>query len=210
MTVSLHDGIGGLELALQSEANLVLRSLRAALNALETADEELASEVVAADLAIDRASVDLHESIYRLLACQSPVAVDLRLVLAMLHVNLHLERAGDECVTIAKLVRLTAELPREPRVLEGFEEMGTRAEEMLGLAVDCFLRRDSPGCGALVDLDDLIDSSNRRVVGRVLESSAGKELGEWAVRMVIVSRCLERIGDHAVEIGEQTARVAAR
>ncbi len=114
MRVSLHDGIGGLELALQSEANLVLRSLRAALNALETADEELASEVVAADLAIDRASVDLHESIYRLLACQSPLAVDLRLVLAMLHVNLHLERAGDECVTIAKLVRLTAELPREP------------------------------------------------------------------------------------------------
>jgi phosphate transport system protein len=125
----------------------------------------------------------------------------------MLHVNLHLERAGDECVTIAKLVRLTAELPREPRLLDGFEEMGTRAEEMIRLAVDCFLRRDPPGCAALVELDDLIDSSNRRVVGHVLESSAGEELGEWAVRMVIVSRCLERIGDHAVEIGEQTARL---
>jgi phosphate transport system protein len=207
MTVSLHDGIGGLELALQSEANLVLRSLRAALNALEAADEELASEVIAADHAIDRASAELHESIYRLLACQSPVAVDLRLVLAMLHVNLHLERAGDECVTIAKLVRLTAELPREPRLLEGFEEMGARAEEMIGLAVDCFLRRDAPGCAALVDLDDLIDSSNRRVVDHVLESSAGEDLDEWAVRMVIVSRCLERIGDHAVEIGEQTAHL---
>jgi phosphate transport system protein len=207
MAVSLHDGIGGLELALQSEANLVLRSLRAALNALEAADGELAAEVIAADHAIDQASHGLHASIYQLLACQSPVAIDLRLVLAMLHVNIHLERAGDECVTIAKLVRLTLELPREERLLEGFEEMGGRAEEMLRLAVDCFLRRDARGCAALGDLDDLIDALNRQVVDHVLDCCSGRDLGEWALRMVVVSRCLERIGDHAVEIGEQTARL---
>ncbi len=209
VTVSLQDGIGGLELALQEEANLVLRSLRAVLNALEDADVELASEVIAADNAVDRASLALHESIHRLLATQAPVAIDLRLVLAMLHVNLHLERAADECVTIAKLVRLTAALPREPRLLEGFGEMGLRAEEMIRVAVDCFLRRDAAGCRGLVDLDDLIDWENRRIVGRVLETTRGRELHEWAVRMVIVSRCLERIGDHAVEIGEQTAYLVA-
>jgi phosphate transport system protein len=204
--ISLEDGIGGLELALQAEANLVLRSLRAALNALGSNDYELAAEVVAADTAIDSASIELHESIHRLLACQAPVAIDLRLVLAMLYVNLHLERTGDECVTIAKLVRLTAELEPDERLLEDFEEMGSRAEEMIRLAVDCFLRRDSPGSAELAALDDLIDGSNRRFAAHVLEGGDG-ELNEWAVRMVIVSRCLERIGDHAVEIGEQTLRL---
>jgi phosphate transport system protein len=207
MTVSLHDGIGQLELALQVEGNLVLRSLRAVLNALAEADEELAREVIAADDGIDRAALEVHESIHRLLARQAPVAVDLRQVLAMLHVNLHLERAADECVTIAKLVRLTASLPQEPRLLEGFEEMGSRAEEMIRLAVDCFLRRDLLGAEGLVDLDELIDRANRRVVGHVLAIGHDRELREWGVRMVIVSRCLERVGDHAVDIGEQAAYV---
>ena len=124
----------------------------------------------------------------------------------MLHVNLHLERMADYCVTIAKLDEARATGSRPTRLLvEGFEEMGARAEEMIRVALDSFAKRDVERAESLVDLDELIDRANRRVVGHVLALGADPELREWGLRMILVSRCLERIGDHAVDIGEQTA-----
>jgi phosphate transport system protein len=141
--IALQDGIGGLELALQAESNLVLRLLRSALNALEDGDDELAHEVIAADDDVDRAYLEVQETVHTLLAQQAPVAVDLRRLLGMLHVNLHLERAADECVTIAKLVRLSVELGTDLSVLESLLEMGARAEEMVRVSVDALRRSRS-------------------------------------------------------------------
>jgi phosphate transport system protein len=183
----------------------VLRSLRSTLNALQRQDVELADEVIAFDDEVDRACLQIHESIHMLLAQQAPVAVDLRQVLAMLHVNLHLERAADYCVTIAKLVRLVEGLPAHAPLVEALEEMGARAEEMIRVALDAFLRRDLAAAETLVDLDELIDRANRRLVYQLLRLGDDEELREWGLRMVLVSRCLERIGDHAVDVGEQTA-----
>ena len=205
MALSLQQGIDQLELALQEEANLVLRSLRAAINALGAQDVELADEVVAFDDDVDRAFFGVQEAIHTLLARQTPVAVDLRRVLAMLHVNLHLERMADYCVTIAKLTKLTAGLTAEEELLLGFEEVGSRAEEMIRIAIDSFLTGDLEGAESLVDLDELIDRANRRIVGHVLALYGDEDKREWGLRMIIVSRCFERIGDHAVDIGEQTA-----
>ena len=140
-----------------------------------------------------------------LLARQTPVAIDLRLVLAVLRVNLHLERMADYCVTIAKLTKLTHGLTTDQPLLHAFDEMGARAEEMLRTAVDSFLARDVAGAERLVDLDELIDRANRRVVSNVLRFAGDESRHEWGLRMIIVSRCIERIGDHAVDIGEQTA-----
>jgi phosphate transport system protein len=83
--------------------------------------------------------------------------------------------------------------------------MGSRAEEMIRVALDSFRDRNAARAEALVDLDELIDRANRRVVGHVLSLGGDPALREWGLRMIIVSRCLERIGDHAVDIGEQTA-----
>ena len=83
--------------------------------------------------------------------------------------------------------------------------MGARAEEMIRTAVDSFLSRDVEGAERLVDLDELIDRANRRVVSNVLRFAGDESRHEWGLRMIIVSRCIERIGDHAVDIGEQTA-----
>src|SRR4029079_19310064 len=130
---------------------------------------------------------------------------DLRLVLAMLHTNLHLERCADYCVTIAKLVKLTADLPREEGLIEAFGEMGLRAEQMLRVAVDSFANRDLARAESLVELDELIDRANRRAMEQVCEIADDLEKRRWGLRMLIVSRCLERIGDLAVDIGEQTA-----
>jgi phosphate transport system protein len=205
MRITLQEDLDTLQASLAEEADLVLRSLRGALNALEEGDAELADEVIAFDDEVDRCYFAIEEGIQELLARQTPVAVDLRLVLAMLHINLHLERMADYCVTIAKLTKLAQGLPTEESIFEGFEEMGSRAEEMIRVALRSFDERDLALAESLVELDELIDRSNRRVVEKVLELGQSAERQEWGMRMLLVSRCLERIGDHAVDIGERTA-----
>ena len=205
MRATFHEELDTLCADTQREGELVLRALRGSLNALETDDVELATEVIEFDDEIDRLYADIGRGIESLLARQTPVAVDLRLVLALLHVNLHLERMGDYCVTIAKLMKLADGLPEQPRLIEGIEEMGDRCEEMTRVALDSFAARDVEAANSLVDLDELIDRVNRRAVERILELAHDPSAHEWGLRMLLVSRCLERIGDHAVDIGEQTA-----
>jgi phosphate transport system protein len=203
--VTFQEELDQLEASLQEEGSLVLRALRGSLNALAQRDLELADEVIAFDDEIDRHYLRIEQEIELLLARQTPVAGDLRLVLALLHINLHLERMADYCVTIAKLTKLVADVEPDPALLQGLVEMGDRAEEMIRVALDSFANRDLTGAESLVDLDELIDRSNRRFVERVVEIVAEPGLREWVLRMVIVSRTIERIGDHAVDIGEQTA-----
>jgi phosphate transport system protein len=194
----------GLQTLIREESEAVRRSIRGSVKALETEDLELADEVIAFDDEIDRLYLEIEDRIQSLLARQSPVAADLRLVLAMIKVNLHLERIADYCVTVAKLVKLAYGLAADETLVEGFREMGLRAEEMLIVAIDSFTSRDLESAQRLSDLDELIDRANRRVVGRLLDVGHDPAAQEWGLRMIIVSRALERIGDHAVDIGEQT------
>jgi phosphate transport system protein len=205
MRVSLQQELDQLEASLQEEGALVLRALRGCLNALERQDAELADEVIAFDDEVDDAYIAIEEGIQSLLARQTPVAIDLRNVLAVLHINLHLERMADYCVTVAKLTKLVQNVPSDPMLAEALEDMGVRAEEMIQAALDSFANRDVESAETLVEMDELIDGANRRLVHQILSLSADPELREWGLRMLLVSRCLERIGDHAVDIGEQTA-----
>ncbi|HEX2112601.1 MAG TPA: phosphate signaling complex protein PhoU [Gaiellaceae bacterium] len=205
MRVTLQEELDQLEAGLQEEGELVLRALRGSLGALTSQDAELADEVIAFDDEIDERYLAIEEGIQSLLARQTPVAIDLRLVLAVLHINLHLERMADYCVTIAKLTKLVADSEPEPNLVQGFDEMGGRAEEMIRVALSSFAERNVERAETLVELDELIDRSNRRVVQHVLSLGGDPERREWGLRMIIVSRCLERIGDHAVDVGEQTA-----
>ena len=205
MRVTFQEELDQLEANLQEEGALVLRVLRGALNALAQRDVELADEVISFDDDVDRLYVQIQQEIESLLARQTPVAIDLRLVLALLHVNLHLERMADYSVTIAKLTKLVADVEGDPALLQSLQEMGERAEEMIRVALDSLANRDLQAAESLVDLDELIDRSNRRFVERVVEIVAEPGLREWVLRMVLVSRTLERIGDHAVDIGEQVA-----
>jgi phosphate transport system protein len=205
MRISFQEQLDELEASLRHEGDLVLRSLRAAVEAVCSQDTELADEVIAFDDDIDSQYFEVEQGIELLLARQTPVASDLRLVLAMLKDNLHLERMGDLCVTIAKLTKLTQGLPPDDTLLTGFREMGERAEQMIRVAVESLESRDQELAESLLELDELIDRANRRVVNRLLEIGGDQETREWGLRMILVSRCLERIGDHAVDVGEQTA-----
>ena len=203
--VAFQASLNSLEATLQEQGSLVLRALRGAIDVLRSQDVELCDEVVAFDDEVDARYHGIEKSIGVLLAQQSPVATDLRLVIAILHNSIHLERIGDQCVTVAKLTKLAAELEPHHGLVEGLTEMGERAEEMVRIALDSFSSRDVESAHRLVELDELIDRTNRRVSDQVLMMASTPGTQEWGMRMIVVSRCIERIGDNAVDIGEQTA-----
>jgi phosphate transport system protein len=202
--VSFTEELSQLEASLQEEGDLVLRALRSSLNALARGDEELADEVISFDDEVDRRYITLEEGVQSLLARQTPVAADLRLVLAILRVNLHLERMADYCVTVAKLTKLMGDLNvSDERIGQSIEDMGQRAEQMIRVALDSFASRDADKALTLVELDELIDRANRNATEDVLSLGDSPQEREYGLRMLVVSRCVERIGDHAVDIGEQ-------
>ena len=204
MRITFQEELASLEAMLQEEGDLVLRALRSALNALARGDDELAEEVIKFDDEVDRRYVRIEEGVQSLLARQTPVAVDLRLTLAILRVNLHLERMADYCVTVAKLTKLMGELDVSGEELSrSIEDMGQRAEQMLRVALDSFAARDQAKAETLVELDELIDRANRNAAEEILSLGDAPAEREYGLRMLVVSRCVERIGDHAVDIGEQ-------
>jgi phosphate transport system protein len=206
MRITFTEELSQLESSLQEEGDLVLRALRSSLNALARGDEELADEVIRFDDEVDQRYVAIEEGVQSLLARQTPVAVDLRLVLAVLRVNLHLERMADYCVTVAKLTKLMGDLNvTGDAIAQSIEEMGQRAEQMIRVAMDSFAARDADKAQTLVELDELIDRANRNATEDVLSLGDTPEEREYGLRMLVVSRCVERIGDHAVDIGEQVA-----
>jgi phosphate transport system protein len=206
MRVLFHEELDELEAALQEEGDFVLRALRSALNALARGDDELAEEVIGFDDEIDRRYLAIETGVQSLLARQTPVATDLRLVLAILRVNLHLERMADYCVTVAKLTKLMGGLDvSDDRLLSSLEDMGQRAEQMIRVALDAFADRDLQKAESLNQLDDLIDRANLNAVEDVLSLGDSADEREYGLRMLVISRCVERIGDHAVDIGEQIA-----
>ena len=142
--LTFTEELAQLEASLQEEGDLVLRALRSSLNALARGDEELADEVIRFDDEVDRRYVAIEEGVQSLLARQTPVAADLRLVLAVLRVNLHLERMADYCVTVAKLTKLMGDLNVSGEAISrSIEDMGQRAEQMIRVAMDAFADRDA-------------------------------------------------------------------
>jgi phosphate transport system protein len=201
----IDDALDRLEEDVQEEGRRVLGAVRGAVKALAEGDVELADEVIAFDDEIDALFLRIERAIQSMLALQTPVARDLRLLLAMLHMNLLLERTGDGCVTVAKLTQLVADAQPDAALVGVLVEMGERAEEMFTVALDAFAKRDLARAESLVELDEAIDRANRRFVERLVDVMAEPALREWGLRMVVVARTIERIGDRAVDIGEQVA-----
>ena len=183
-------------------------ALDRALETVQNQDIELASMVIADDDRIDGRYLEVHQGILSLLALQAPVAGDLRVVAALLHVIKHVERMGDQCVNMAKLVPLDGhQPPADPRMLELIQRMGDQARRQVIQCGQAFDRRDVEMAEDLVRQDDEIDRLNREVFHTALELGDEADRREWAMHMMLVGRCIERIGDNAVDIGEQTAFV---
>lgn len=206
MRQSFHTQLAEAEARVVDATGLVLRQLDLTLRALETKDLQLADVVISGDDPVDECYMDIERRILTLLATQAPVASDLRLVSAMLHINIHLERMADLCTNIAKLIKLTADLPFFVDIVQELVEMGRQAHVMIDTAIQAFVKRDLDMALSLPEMDESIDRLNRNLFKKVAQRFAGDEDEvEWGSRMVLVSRQLERMGDHAVDIGEQVA-----
>jgi phosphate transport system protein len=185
-----------------AQAQLLLEK---ALQALVAGDLELCEEVIRGDDEVDALYLDVERRILHLFALQTPVASDLRLLTALLHINLHLERVGDQAVNLAKITTAADGLPPNPTVLQDLEEMGVVAVGMVRAAMEALAGRDLGLARRLPEMDDPIDELNRGMLEKVLAVSDDQRMLEWGVRMYVVSRQIERIGDNAVDIGEQVA-----
>jgi phosphate transport system protein len=188
--------------------DLVVQALDRAMETVQQQDVELASMVIADDDRIDGRYLEVQQGILSLLALQAPVAGDLRIVAALLHAMKNIERMGDQCVNIAKLVPLAGhEPPADARILDNIQQMGEQARQQVVQCKQAFERRDTALAQDLVRQDDRIDRLNREVFHLALEIGDDPDTREWAMHMTLVARCIERIGDNAVDIGEQTVFV---
>jgi phosphate transport system protein len=193
----------GLEAKLHQMGQMVQSQLDRTLEALSSRDTVLANEVIVRDDAIDTAYREVEEEILRTLALQAPVAKDLRLVAGVLHINSHIERMGDLCVNMAKFVRIVRDYPPVPEIQTTLLEMGSVAQKMVTAAMTCFARRDVELAERLPIMDQPLDRLNAQIFNQIERAAEDDSTLEWASRMILVSRYLERLGDHSVDIGEQ-------
>ncbi len=198
-----HDELQALEDEIVAENDLAIAALANAMEALVTRNIATSELVIRGDDEIDRLYLDIERRILELLARQTPVATDLRLVSAILHINLHLERVGDMAVNIGKIARATRDLPTSETVLSHLREMAHVATAMLRTATRAFVQRDLALCLQLPQMDDPIDDLNRGMYLEVVALADDPRMLEWGIQMHMVARQLERVGDHAVDIGEQ-------
>jgi phosphate transport system protein len=188
--------------------DLVNLQLDRALEAVNYQDVELAGMVVADDDRIDGRYLEVHQGILSLLARQAPVAGDLRIVAALLHVIRCIERMGDQCVNIAKLVPLSGyESPKDKDILDAIERMGQLARSQVSQAKQALGSRNVELAKDLVRQDAEINRLNRETFKRAVEVGDHLDVREWAMFMILVARCLERIGDNTVDIAEQVVFV---
>jgi phosphate transport system protein len=201
--------LDAVEQELHNHGKLVQRALDRAIQALLAGDEQLADLVIAGDDENDASYLRIEDDVERLLALQTPLATDLRLILTILHINLHLERMGDQCVNIAKLTKLTLGLVMASELLESFKKMGEQAEAMAAEAMTAFAERDVERAERLVIMDAVINAENRELARRIMALGGDERMREAGLRAILISRCMERIGDNAVDIGERVAYLAS-
>lgn len=193
-----HSAMGGID--------MVLGQIDRAIEAVEQVDVELAEFIVADDDRIDGRYLEVHQGVLSLLALQAPVAGDLRVVAALLQVIKNIERMGDQCVNIAKLIPLTGhEPPVQEEILLRILTMGRAARDEVALSRRAFEERDLRLAEDLWRQDREINRLNREIFSLAVRLGDDADIREWTMTMTMVARAFERIGDNAVDIGEQTA-----
>ena len=203
--LNFHEELEAMELRLLELGELAAGSVQNAVEALMQHDEAGAQGVIDGDDEIDQIYLELDRRMLSLLALQAPVAADLRLISVVIHSSLHLERIGDQAVNVAKMQQVTRDLPANETILQQIGEMGHIVVEMVRVAMDALRRRDLELCLRLPKMDDPVDRLNRNMHFEVAKLADEPRALEWGMHMNLAARALERVGDNAVDIGEQVA-----
>ncbi len=181
---------------------LVEEAIAKAVSALVKRDRTLASAVIAADDEIDRMEVDVEEEVIRILAIYQPVAADLRFVVAVLKINNDLERMGDLAQNIAKRVVFITNCERID-LPSDFHPMATNVQRMVKQSLDALVNADSILARQVIDADDEVDGMRGTIQGQIEKEIAQRpEQTECLMRLLSVSRHLERLADMATNIAE--------
>jgi phosphate transport system protein len=206
--VHYQEELEQLEASALGGLDLVSAAVKRTLEAIEHQDVELAQIVIADDDRIDGRYLEVHQALITLLATQSPVATDLRLISALLHVLKNVERMGDQCVNICKMIPLTGnEPPVDEEMVKRILTMGQQARTLISQSQRAFVERNVEMARDLVRQDDVVDNLNRECFRLALEIGDDPDSREWAMTMLLAARAIERVGDNAVDIGEQVAFV---
>lgn len=184
------------------------RQIASAIEALVTGDAAKARAVIEGDKAIDQMEIRIDEGAVELLATQQPVAGDLRLLVSALKINADLERIGDHAVNIAEAAeRMSKSRPFKPWI--DIPYMAEIARGMLQDSLDAFVRRDAALALAVCKRDDLLDEKNKSIIRELLTYMAeNPTLITACIEIIGISRNLERVGDLATNIGEETIYIA--
>ena len=200
-----HEELEKRELRLLALGELASNAVQKAVEAVLEHDDDAADAVVAGDDEIDAIYLELDRDMLALLALQQPVAADLRLVSVIMHSSLHLERIGDQAVNVAKVYQVSSNLPRNATIVQQIGEMGDIVVDMVRVAMDALRRRDLELCMRLPKMDDPVDRLNRNMHFEVAKLADDPKALEWGMHMNLAARALERVGDNAVDIGEQVS-----
>ena len=200
-----HQALDEMEVDLAQMGRLSEAMVRDAVRALVERNDDLAERVIVADDDVDQLYLKVDHGSLDLLALQAPVAADLRLVSVLLHCSLHVERIGDQAVNIAKIHLGTKSLPSSDPILQRIAEMGDLVVVMVETAIEAFRRRDLELCLRLPSMDDPVDRLNRTLYLEILKLADDLRALDWGMHVNLAARALERVGDNAVDIGEQVA-----
>jgi phosphate transport system protein len=173
------------------------------VQAVERVDAELADEIIKKDSEIDEAEVDIEEECLKVLALHQPVAVDLRFIIAVIKINNELERIGDQAVNIAQRVQVIAKRPKPPFWFD-YSEMGEKAQKMLRMSLDALVNMDVDLAYRVITMDDEVDQIKRDAYDKIKQ--AIQDLPErvgYYINLLLISRHLERLADHATNIAEE-------
>ncbi len=197
-----------LEQEILAVLDLVAIQLTRAVDAVTKQDLELATIVIEADQEVDRTYGVLHAAILELMAERGPRDSDLRMIASALQITRCIERIGDQCVNIAKLVPLagTGAL-RDPVILATIGEMGTRAHAQIGQVKEALGARHASLAQAIAAADERLRQLDRRLFRRAVDIGDDTDVREWAMFMILAARALERIGGNTVEIGDHLAYI---
>jgi phosphate transport system protein len=198
----------------QLRRNLILlggeveRQIQRAIEALVELDERKAADVITADAEVDRMEMQVEEQAVQLLALQQPVAVDLRFLVAALKINNDLERIGDHAVNIAEgAQRLVGQRPFKPFV--DISYMAEVAMSMLKQSLDAFVNRDAELARKVIKKDDILDEKNVSIIRELLTYMAeNPSLITYSIELISIAKNLERVGDLATNICEDTIFIA--
>ena len=183
---------------------LVTEGIASVTVALLANDLAMADQISTQDDEIDLLSVEAEEKCIRMLALQQPVAVDLRTILTDLRMVSEIERSGDLVSNIAKGIGRIQGVELEPRLRDLIDRMCEQAVRLTTLAIDSYADRDAVLAGALGELDDRLDELHNDYIDTVFSSRFDRYITtQQAVQLAVIGRFYERIGDHAVNIGER-------